>query len=90
MIREKIVAYKITPAKIYYKCPHCWTNPTGTKTYDTNLFKNGLRCLGRKPTIHHHGNETKHGQNFSTSRSSHCPYQDTEIEICITDETIRE
>lgn len=90
MIREKIVAYKITPSKIYYKCPHCWTNKRGTRTYQSPYFKNGLISLGRSPSIHHHGNETKHASNFSTSRESHCPYQDEEIEICITDETIRE
>ena len=86
---EEIIVYKISDRKIYYKCPHCFTNKKRTRTYGSNTFKNG-RDAGRIPTIHHHGNETKLLENFTTSRSSHCSYHDGEVNLLITDDTIRE
>ena len=84
-----IVAHAVSDQKIYYKCPFCFTNRSKTRTYTTLFYKNG-REANRIPSIHTHGNETGKKENFTTSRSSHCSYHDGEVQILITDDTIRD
>ena len=85
-----IVATKITSTKIYYECPFCFTNKSHSKTYSSKYFKNGREALNRIPTIHHHGNNRRTIEgNWNTHRSSHCCYNNEEVNIHITDETER-
>tara|TARA_R110002073_G_scaffold253583_2_gene416315 strand:- start:222 stop:482 length:261 start_codon:yes stop_codon:yes gene_type:complete len=80
-------ASKISEKKIWYECPFCFTN--GKNFFNSNMFKNGKVSVVRKPTIHHHGNETQKLENFTTTRTSHCNFNKEEVEINITDNTIR-
>jgi len=84
-------ATKITKSKIFYECPFCFTNKSRTRTYPTNILKNGKTAINRIPTIHHHGNEMEETSTVSwnTYRSSHCCHNRESVHIFITDETIR-
>lgn len=84
----EFIATKITTKKIYYTCPFCFTNSSG-KVFQSQEFKNGKLAVGRKPTIHHHGNETGKLDNFTTSRSSHCSIINGNVEIIINDTTLK-
>ncbi len=85
-----VIAKIITSKKIFYECPFCYSNKSGSKTYSSNRLKNGRVAISRIPTIHHHGNEhqTTEG-NWTTHRTSHCCYNDEGVMIHITDETER-
>ena len=79
----------ITPTKISYACPECWSNPQG-RTFVTNRGKDGRIIRNRKPTIHFHGNIG--GQkNQVVARTSHCIYTKLrDVFITIDDKTVRE
>ena len=53
----EIEIFKLTPNKIFYKCPYCWK--VGKKTINNNYFKNGNIIKSAIPSIHHHGNGNK-------------------------------
>ncbi len=85
-----VVAQSITSKKIFYECPFCFTNKSGSKTFRSKYFKNGKEAINRIPTIHHHGNEHQTNEgNWVTHRCSHCCYNDESVNIHITADTIR-
>ena len=54
--RTTVQALHVNARHIYFICPHCWTNKSVTKTYDSNVYKN-RHAISRKPKIHCHSNE---------------------------------
>tara|TARA_R100001163_G_scaffold11166_3_gene10227 strand:+ start:6092 stop:6361 length:270 start_codon:yes stop_codon:yes gene_type:complete len=77
-----VVAQKITPTSIHFKCPECWSK----------YKKNGEPSLRGKPVIHNHGNETGSSENRETDRIPHCIRKNhiCSFNIQITNDTIRE
>lgn len=89
----EVTAHLITPNKIYYKCPNCWTTKNGYKIFNTNFYKNGKLVENRVSSIHSHGNEKNSiTDNWITYRASHCSVKnltDRNILIKITNKTTR-
>jgi hypothetical protein len=80
----------ITPTKISYACPECWSNPQG-RTFVTNRGKDGRIIRNRKPTIHFHGNAFNERKNQVVARTSHCIHTKIrDVFITIDDKTVRE
>ena len=91
MNKINVVADKITPRKIFYTCPFCFTSTSNHYTYDTNKTKGGKIIKNRLPTIHHHGNERQTIEgNWETERTSHCQFNRAHVYIKINEETKRE
>ncbi len=71
--------------KIYYECPFCWTCRRTKRQFSSNRRGTGRIVKSRVPTLHHHGNETrKINHDFKTSRSSHCQFNDTPVDIFVS------
>ncbi len=84
----EIDIFKLTPKKIYYKCPFCWK--VGRKTTNTNYFKNGNIIKSAIPTIHHHGNgfnQTDYPIGYKFNRGSHCLFNRGSVDLIISENT---
>lgn len=78
-----VVASKITPTNIYFKCPLCWSR----------YNKNGSPSIRGKPVYHVHGNETTSSDNRETHRTTHChnkAFCGFNVKIMVTDDTVRQ
>ncbi len=86
----EVIASHITPRKIFYNCPFCFSNKDGSKIYPNKFLKNGKEAKHRRQTKHHHGNEMQTIEgNWETHRTSHCRINDESICIIINEQTQR-
>lgn len=82
----KVIAYGIDKKQIIYECPFCFR--LGKKITNSLWKKNGTRYKTLKPNYHFHGNDGDMS-NRVEKRSSHCMYNESNVEITISDKTIR-
>jgi len=83
-----VIAYEIDEKHIRYKCPFCYTLSSGRitdKAYNPRTF---TLYKSAKPNIHTHGSCGELHNRIET-RSSHCTFNNEQVNIHITDETKR-
>tara|TARA_R110000772_G_scaffold215406_2_gene325852 strand:- start:6712 stop:7050 length:339 start_codon:yes stop_codon:yes gene_type:complete len=84
----RVEATKIDEKHIYYDCQTCYTIHGGRVV--KNCFKaNGNFYKSSRQTVHKHGNPTGTYENRIERRSSHCVFSNLDVEIEITDNTLK-
>ena len=84
----KVNCLRIDDVHLYYECPFCWKTRAGVK--GTKLRIDGQPYSSAKPNIHKHGSMGGKVETGIERRSSHCLYNDEEVEIVIGYQTPRQ